>query len=116
DHRRGLRWVCEGRPDRIPADGFRRRDRAAHRRDSDPFGDPALGDEAARPLELVPAAMARLAAADPDRAQPGLEKSRGRTTAAPNPATSVEVVETLPAGWFPAARSASPLRWLDDSP
>src|SRR4051794_30186690 len=46
-----------------------------------------------------------------------LKKSWGhRFRGGPNPVTSVEVVEALPTGRFPVARSASPLRWLDDSP
>jgi hypothetical protein len=46
---------------------------------------------------------------------PPLKKSWGhRFHGGPNPVTSVEVVEALPAET--AARNASPLRWLGDSP
>ena len=50
-----------------------------------------------------------------NRVSPVLKKSWGhRFRDGPNPVTSVELVEAFPAET--AARNASPLRWLGDSP
>ena len=60
------RGVCDLRvaaDARHQADGRRPRGRRAARRDGDPWGPAAGGDEDARRLELVPAALACLAAA-----------------------------------------------------
>ena len=55
DHRRRLLRLRPRRPDHVPADGLRRRDRAPDRRDDHPLRAPPQRDEAARRLELVPA-------------------------------------------------------------
>ena len=57
------------RPGHVPADGLRRRRRAADRRDGHPLGRAPERDDAAGPLELVPAALARVAAARAARAR-----------------------------------------------
>ena len=68
DHRRRLRRL-RGREARdVRADGLRRRDRAAARRDGHPLGRPAEHARPARPAQLVPAALARVAAARRGRA------------------------------------------------
>ena len=51
----------------VPADGLRRGRLAAHRRDDRPLGAGAGGDDAARHAQLVPAAVARMAAAAASR-------------------------------------------------
>ena len=68
---------ARGRPRHVPADGLRRGGRAADRRDDHPLGAPSSGDEAPRRLELVPAALARVATQDRGR-----DASRGACTSA----------------------------------
>src|ERR687892_229157 len=70
-HRRGLRRLRAGRPDHVPADGVRRRRRAPDRRNDHPVRRPAELDEAPRRLELVPPALARVAAAAAGGRHPG---------------------------------------------
>ena len=62
DHGRRVRRVRDRRPRDVPADGLRPRRRRAAGRHPDPHHHGACGDEAARPLELVPAELARVAA------------------------------------------------------
>ena len=67
DHRRRLQRLRDGRPRHVPADGLRDRRRAADRRDDHPLGAAARGDAPAGRVELVPAGLARVAAADRGR-------------------------------------------------
>ena len=55
DHRRRVLRLRPRRPRHVPADGLRRRRRAAHRRHDHPLGGDAEPDGAARRPELVPA-------------------------------------------------------------
>ena len=65
----------------VPADGLRPRGRRAPRRDADPHHPGAVGHEAARPLELVPAELARVAAAPEHRGLSG--RSGAHSASAP---------------------------------
>ena len=73
----GLR---HGRPRDVPADGLRHRGRAADRRDARALGARAGGDDAARRVELVPAELARVAAAHGGRG-PGAHEAAGSARA-----------------------------------
>ena len=74
--------------------GFGDRGRPLHRRDDHPLGDRAGDDEAPRPLELVPAVVARVAARRPRRGP------RGGAPAAPRYLTIGAVALAL---WVAAA-------------
>ena len=63
DHRRRLLGLRDGRPRHVPADGLRHRGRAADRRDDRALRARAGRDDAARRAQLVPAGVARVAAA-----------------------------------------------------
>ena len=69
DHHRRLLRLRPWQARHVPADGLRRGRRPAARRDADPHGDPAERADAAGRAQLVPAALARVAA-----------PSRGRVT------------------------------------
>ena len=78
DHHRRLLGVRDGRHDRLPADGLRRRRRAAHRRDDRPLRPRTGSNEAAGRAQLVPASWlawlpdVHVEGAEPPRAgQPG---------------------------------------------
>ncbi len=77
---RGVRRVRDAVDARNQADGGRPRRGGAARCDRDPRGAAARDDEAARPVELVPAGMARVAAVRPRRAPRRLCAARGRMT------------------------------------
>ncbi len=106
DHGRGVRRLRGGRPGHVPADGLRPRRRRPDRRDARADAAPAGGHDAARPLELVPPALARVAAAtSPSRARrrrPG--RSPRRRPRSPPPRSP------QPSGCAssPSARSRSP--------
>jgi hypothetical protein len=71
--------LCDGRHDRVPADGLRRRDRAPDRCDDRPLRPRPGGDEAPGPAQLVPALVAQLA---PGRARRGRRAAaKGRASA-----------------------------------
>ena len=61
DHRRRLHGLRDRRPRHVPADGLRRGRGAADRRDADPHGAAAGGDDPARRAQLVPASPAAVA-------------------------------------------------------
>ena len=67
DHHRRVRRLRPRRPGDVPADGLRDRGCALHRRDHHPLRGRAGDHEAPRPLELVPAVLARLAPRRPRR-------------------------------------------------
>ncbi len=67
DHHRGLRRLRRRRPGRVPADGVRGRRLAPDRRDGGAARPPPGRARHPRRADLVPAALARLAAAPRDR-------------------------------------------------
>ena len=75
-----VRDLRHARDDRLQDDGRRPRGRRPHRRDDRPRRAAAGHDEAARRLELVPAALARMAAA-PEPRGPGRARPRARARA-----------------------------------
>ena len=94
DHHRGLRRLRPRRPRHVPANGLRGRRGALHRRDDHPLRDRSRDDEAPRPLELVPALVARVAAGRQRRGP------QGGAAAAPRYLTIGTVVLAL---WVAAA-------------
>ena len=67
DHHRRLLGLRDGRHDRLPADGLRRRRRAPDRRDDRPLRPRPGNDEAPGRAQLVPALVAHLAPRRPRR-------------------------------------------------
>ncbi len=82
-HGRGVRDLRHAARDRHQADGLRPRGGDPDRRDGRPCRAAPVGDEAARRMELVPAALARVAARPHARADCARRDARARRLRAP---------------------------------